>query len=102
MENLKGLEVLNLINMNIKDNLKMENIMGKVDIHGPQDQFTKANMKMVRSMVMEFTKRPTETAMKEAGLTANAMAKDTRSAKKDKKSKYFTKTDKSFHHKIII
>ena len=45
MVNFKGPEDLNRINMSIMDNLKMDSMMGKVNIYGCRDQFIMVNEK---------------------------------------------------------
>ena len=67
MGNLTGLEYLNLISINTKDNLKMDSTTEKVSTYGPQDQFIRESMKKDKSMAMEYIKKLTEAAMKEAG-----------------------------------
>ena len=76
MVNFKGPEDLNRINMSIMDNLKMDSMMGKVNIYGCRDQFMMVNMRKERNMVMEFIRKQTVVVMKGVGLKANAMEKD--------------------------
>jgi hypothetical protein len=67
MENSKESASSDRISIHMKANLRMDNTMAKVNIFGHQDLFIKVNIKKVRSMATEYTKKLMVLVMKEAG-----------------------------------